>query len=200
MKRLFDLLFSSVALIFFAPVLLVIFVLVRVQLGSPVFFTQIRPGLYGKPFKIIKFRTMDFNCDDSEQLLPDANRLTPLGRILRHTSLDELPELWNVVLGQMSVVGPRPLRMEYLPLYTTHQTRRHDARPGITGWAQINGRNLLSWEKKFDLDIWYVDNQSLILDIKIIFLTIKKVLTREGINASAEFSMKPFTGTGGSKK
>jgi len=168
--------------------------LVRLKLGAPVFFKQTRPGLYGKPFQMIKFRTMTNARDDHGALLPDAERLTAFGRFLRSSSLDELPELWNVFKGEMSLVGPRPLLMEYLPLYSKEQARRHEARPGITGWAQVNGRNAISWEDKFLLDVWYVDNQSFRLDIKILILTIWKVLVRTGISAHGEPTMPRFTG------
>jgi lipopolysaccharide/colanic/teichoic acid biosynthesis glycosyltransferase len=167
----------------------------RFLLGSPIFFKQTRPGRYGKSFKMIKFRSMTDARDIAGRLLPDSERLTAFGQFLRSTSLDELPELWNVLKGDMSLVGPRPLLMEYLPLYTPHQARRHEVRPGITGLAQVNGRNSLSWEEKFDLDVWYVDNQSFLLDMKILLLTVKKVLLREGISASGEATMSKFTGS-----
>ena len=168
---------------------------VRRKMGSPVFFTQVRPGLHGKPFKMLKFRTMTSECDTDRQLLPDAVRLTAFGRFLRVSSLDELPELWNVLKGDMSLVGPRPLLMEYLPLYSPEQARRHEVRPGITGWAQVNGRNAISWEDKFKLDVWYVDHRNLWLDIKILWLTVKKVLVRDGISAQGEATMPRFTGS-----
>lgn len=177
------------------PVLLVVAVLVRRKLGSPVVFSQVRPGLAGKPFRMYKFRTMTDAKDEQGQLLPDEVRLTAFGRFLRSTSLDELPELWNVLKGEMSLVGPRPLLMEYLPLYTAEQARRHEARPGITGWAQVNGRNAISWEDKFRLDVWYVDNQSLWLDIRILWMTVRKVLVREGIAAAGEATTTKFTGS-----
>jgi len=164
-------------------------------MGSPVLFRQIRPGLNGKPFEMIKFRTMKDAVDAQGNPLPDSERLTPFGQFLRSSSLDELPELWNVLKGDMSLVGPRPLLMEYLPLYTPEQYRRHEVRPGVTGWAQINGRNALSWEEKFQLDVWYVDNRSLWLDIKILFLTVKKVVIRDGISADGEATMPKFTGS-----
>ena len=195
MKRLFDLTLVFFASIFLAVPMLLVSMLIRFLLGSPVLFQQVRPGRYGKSFKIIKFRTMNDARDTSGRLLPDSRRLTSFGQFLRSTSLDELPELWNVLKGDMSLVGPRPLLMEYLPLYTSHQARRHEVRPGITGWAQVNGRNSLSWEEKFDLDIWYVDNQSFLLDMKILWLTVKKVLLREGISASGEATMKKFEGS-----
>lgn len=195
MKRLFDLFAALLALLVLAMPLLGLIWLVRNKLGSPVFFRQVRPGMNGKPFEMVKFRTMTDERGPDGQLLPDAVRLTPLGRFLRSSSLDELPELWNVLKGDMSLVGPRPLLMEYLPLYSPEQARRHEVRPGITGWAQINGRNAISWEDKFKLDTWYVNNQSLRLDIKILWLTVKKVLVREGISAAGEATMTKFTGS-----
>ncbi|MDY0274328.1 MAG: sugar transferase [Desulfomicrobium sp.] len=195
MKRSFDIVVSLLALCFFAPLLLIITLIIRLVLGAPVFFTQVRPGLHGQPFTMFKFRTMRDVKNAAGQPLPDAQRLTAWGRFLRSTSLDELPELWNVLKGDMSLVGPRPLLMEYLPLYSKEQARRHEVRPGITGWAQVNGRNALSWEEKFNLDLWYVDNQSMALDLKILWLTIKAVLGREGINAAGEATMPKFTGT-----
>lgn len=195
MKRLFDLVVTWLVLLVFGPVMLVIALWVRVKLGSPVLFKQIRPGLHGKPFTMLKFRTMLNTWDKEGNLLPDAQRLTRFGGILRSTSLDELPELINVLSGDMSLVGPRPLLMEYLPLYSLQQARRHEVRPGITGWAQVNGRNSISWEDKFKMDVWYVDNRSLWLDIKILLLTIKKVFVREGISAAGEVTMTKFTGS-----
>ena len=195
MKRLFDIVVSAGALLVLALPLLVVVWMVRRKLGSPVFFTQVRPGMHGKPFKMVKFRSMTSERGPDGELLPDAVRLTPFGRFLRSTSLDELPELWNVLKGDMSLVGPRPLLMEYLPLYSPEQARRHEVRPGITGWAQVNGRNAISWEDKFKLDVWYVDHRSLWLDIKILWLTVKKVLVREGISAAGEATMGKFTGT-----
>lgn len=195
MKRLFDFLASACALVLFAPVLFVLIVLIRRRLGSPVFFTQTRPGRDGRPFRMIKFRTMTDERDSAGNLLPDSERLTPFGRFLRSASLDELPELINILKGEMSVVGPRPLLMEYLPLYNERQARRHEVRPGLTGWAQINGRNALSWEEKFELDVWYVENRSFWLDLKIILLTIKKVVVKEGISAAGEATMPKFTGS-----
>lgn len=183
------------ALLVLSPVLLGVAYMVRKNLGSPVLFRQVRPGMHGKPFEMIKFRTMLDAVDAQGNVLPDEVRLTSFGRFLRSTSLDELPELWNVLKGDMSLVGPRPLLMEYLPLYSAEQARRHEARPGVTGWAQINGRNAISWEDKFKLDVWYVDNQSLWLDIRIIFLTIKKVVVRDGISAEGEATMSKFTGS-----
>jgi lipopolysaccharide/colanic/teichoic acid biosynthesis glycosyltransferase len=195
LKRLFDLLLSALGLLALAVPLLVLVSQVRRKLGGPVFFTQVRPGQHGRPFKMVKFRTMTDERGPDGQLLPDAVRLTPFGRWLRATSLDELPELWNVLKGDMSLVGPRPLLMEYLPLYTPEQARRHAVRPGITGWAQVNGRNSLSWDDKFKLDVWYVDHRNLWLDIKILWLTVKKVLVRDGISAAGEATMHKFTGS-----
>lgn len=194
MKRLFDLLAASLGLLVLALPLLALAWQVRRKLGSPVLFTQVRPGLHGKPFRMVKFRTMTDARDASGALLPDAQRLTPFGRFLRASSLDELPELWNVLRGEMSLVGPRPLLMEYLPLYSIEQARRHEVRPGITGWAQVNGRNAISWADKFALDVWYVDHCSLRLDIKILWLTVKKVLVRDGISAAGEATMPKFRG------
>ncbi|WP_404298818.1 sugar transferase [Alicycliphilus denitrificans] len=195
MKRLFDFTAAALGLILLALPLLVLILLIRRKLGSPVFFRQVRPGLHGQPFEMVKFRTMTDARGPDGVLLPDAQRLTPFGRFLRSTSLDELPELWNVLKGDMSLVGPRPLLMEYLPLYSPEQARRHAVRPGVTGWAQVNGRNAISWEDKFKLDVWYVDHQSLWLDIKILWLTVKKVLVREGISAAGEATMGKFTGS-----
>jgi lipopolysaccharide/colanic/teichoic acid biosynthesis glycosyltransferase len=200
MKRLFDFTIAGATLLVLIPVLLLLIPLVRFKLGSPVFFTQIRPGLGCKPFCMYKFRTMADARDAAGNLLSDADRLTPFGNFLRASSLDELPELWNVLKGEMSLVGPRPLLREYLPLYSPEQARRHEVRPGITGWAQVNGRNSLDWDVKFKLDVWYVDNQSLWLDLKIIFLTIKKVLARDGINAEGEATMPRFTGVSNKDK
>lgn len=194
-KRFFDIVASVAGLIILSPVIAIVAYFIRKRLGSPILFRQVRPGLGGKPFEMIKFRTMRDALDPDGNPLPDAERMTDFGRFLRSSSLDELPELWNVIRGDMSLVGPRPLLMEYLPLYDEVQVRRHDARPGVTGWAQINGRNALSWEEKFKLDVWYVDNQSLWLDLKIIFLTIKKVLVRDGISAEGEVTMPKFTGS-----
>jgi sugar transferase EpsL len=195
MKRTLDALLSIFGLVILSPLLITLAVLVRLFVGYPIFFKQTRPGRYDKSFKMIKFRTMTDARDSSGRLLPDSERLTPFGRFLRSSSLDEIPELWNVLKGDMSLVGPRPLLMEYLPLYTNHQARRHEVRPGITGWAQVNGRNSLSWEEKFNLDVWYVDNQSFLLDMKILWMTVKKVLLREGISASGEATMSKFTGS-----
>ncbi|QXH52906.1 sugar transferase [Pseudomonas fakonensis] len=194
MKRLFDVVAASLGLLALSPVMLVVALLIRRRLGSPVLFTQVRPGLGGKPFKMVKFRTMRDAVDSQGNALPDDQRMTPFGSFLRATSLDELPELWNVIKGEMSLVGPRPLLMEYLPLYSAEQYRRHEVRPGVTGWAQINGRNALSWEDKFKLDVWYVANRSFWLDLKIIFLTLKKVVRRDGISAAGEATMSKFSG------
>jgi lipopolysaccharide/colanic/teichoic acid biosynthesis glycosyltransferase len=194
-KRSFDLLLSLFGLLALALPLLVLTWLVRSKLGSPTLFIQERPGLHGKPFRMVKFRTLTQARGADGQLLPDALRLTSFGRFLRASSLDELPELWNVLKGDMSLVGPRPLLLEYLPLYSSEQARRHEVRPGITGWAQVNGRNALSWEDKFKLDVWYVDHRSLWLDIKILWLTVKKVLVRDGISAAGEATMPRFTGS-----
>ena len=193
-KRIFDFLVSLVALIVLSPVFLVVAIQIRRKLGSPIFFRQTRPGEDGKPFQMVKFRTMLDAVDKQGNQLPDDQRMTPFGAFLRSTSLDELPELWNVLKGEMSLVGPRPLLMEYLPLYSKEQYRRHEVRPGVTGWAQVNGRNAISWEDKFRLDVWYVDNRSLWLDVKILFLTVKKVLVRDGISGEGEATMSKFTG------
>ena len=195
MKRFFDIFLAALALLLFCVPLLLLIWQIRSKLGSPVFFRQMRPGQYGKPFEMVKFRSMTDARGPDGQLLPDVDRLTPFGRFLRASSLDELPGLWNVIKGDMSLVGPRPLLMEYLPLYSTEQARRHNVRPGITGWAQVNGRNALSWDDKFKLDVWYVDNRSLRLDMKILWLTVRKVLVREGISADGEATMSKFTGT-----
>ena len=194
MKRLFDLTAALVALLLLCLPLLALTLLVRRKLGRPAFFRQVRPGLQGKPFEMVKFRSMTDARGPGGALLPDADRLTPFGRFLRASSLDELPGLWNVLKGDMSLVGPRPLLMEYLSLYSPTQARRHEVRPGITGWAQVNGRNALGWDDKFKLDVWYVDHRSLRLDIKILWLTVKKVLVRDGISAAGEATMTRFTG------
>ncbi|MBB6192842.1 lipopolysaccharide/colanic/teichoic acid biosynthesis glycosyltransferase [Sphingobium wenxiniae] len=194
-KRFFDIVIAGTGLIFFIPVLLVISSLVAILLGRPVLFTQRRPGLKGKAFTIWKFRTMINAVDKAGNLLPDEQRLTRFGRFLRKSSLDELPGLVNVLKGDMSLVGPRPLLIEYLPLYSPEQARRHEVRPGITGWAQVNGRNALSWDEKFALDLWYVEHRSFILDLKILFRTVRKVLVRDGINAAGEATMPKFTGS-----
>jgi len=195
-KRLLDLAITIPALIILLPVLALMALLVRIKLGSPVLFRQQRPGLYGKPFTIYKFRTMTDTRDAQGNLLPDGQRLTSLGRFLRGTSLDELPELVNVLKGDMSLVGPRPLLMQYLDRYTPQQMRRHEVKPGITGWAQVNGRNAITWEQKFALDVWYVDHCSLWLDLKIIALTVWKVLAREGISQPGQATMEEFMGAG----
>ncbi|WP_353148448.1 sugar transferase [Pollutimonas bauzanensis] len=194
-KRLLDITLSASALVLLAPVMGVVAWQISRKLGSPVLFRQTRPGLGGRPFEMIKFRSMLDAVDASGQPLPDSQRLTPFGSLLRSTSLDELPELWNVLKGDMSLVGPRPLLMEYLPLYSAQQYRRHEVRPGVTGWAQINGRNALSWEDKFRLDVWYIEHQSLSLDIKILFMTLKKVVVRDGISAQGEATTSRFTGS-----
>ncbi|EKT4496635.1 sugar transferase [Pseudomonas sp. TYF_15] len=194
MKRIIDFAGALIGLIVLSPIILVVAVLIKRRLGGPVLFRQVRPGLGGKPFEMIKFRTMRDACDSSGVPLPDSQRMTPFGSFLRSSSLDELPELWNVLKGEMSLVGPRPLLMEYLPLYNERQYLRHKVRPGVTGWAQINGRNALGWPEKFELDVWYVENRSLWLDIKIIALTVKKVVKKDGISASGEVTMSKFTG------
>lgn len=194
LKRFIDIVISAIALVLLSPLFLIIAYKVKKNLGSPVLFHQVRPGLHGKPFEMIKFRTMKGSRDQSGELLPDTDRLTPFGLKLRSTSLDELPELLNVLKGDMSLVGPRPLLMEYLPLYSEEQARRHDVRPGITGYAQVNGRNAISWEEKFKLDVWYVENQSLCLDIKIILKTLKVVFFRQDINDTSGHSMPKFSG------
>ncbi|CAM4283926.1 MULTISPECIES: sugar transferase [Pseudoalteromonas] len=195
MKRLFDFLVALSALFILLPIIIVVAVLIRFKLGSPILFTQDRPGLNGQIFKMMKFRTMLDGKDKQGNLLPDDERMTQFGAFLRSTSLDELPGLFNVLKGDMSLVGPRPLLVQYLPLYSTEQARRHNVRPGITGWAQVNGRNAISWEQKFKLDVWYVDNQSFLLDFKILLLTVKKVFVREGISAEGEATMSLFKGS-----
>lgn len=195
-KRILDIFGALTGLFLFSPLLFITALLIWRQMGSPVFFRQSRPGRDSKPFGMIKFRTMRDAIDADGRPLPDAERLTKLGRLLRSSSLDELPELWNVLKGEMSLVGPRPLLMEYLPLYSPEQARRHEVRPGVTGWAQVNGRNAISWDEKFALDVWYVDNRSLWLDLKIIWLTIRKVIKRDGISAAGEATMSKFTGNG----
>ncbi|OEY65152.1 sugar transferase [Marinobacter sp. X15-166B] len=194
LKRLLDIIAATFGLLLLSPVILIVAWQVRRKLGSPVLFRQIRPGLHGNPFELVKFRTMCDAYDESGKPLSDSERITPFGRFLRSTSLDELPGLWNVLKGDMSLVGPRPLLMEYLPLYSKEQYRRHEVRPGITGWAQVNGRNAISWEEKFKLDVWYVDNRSLWIDIKILILTVKKVLVRDGISGEGEVTMSRFEG------
>jgi lipopolysaccharide/colanic/teichoic acid biosynthesis glycosyltransferase len=195
MKRFFDFVAASLALLLLALPLLALAWLIRRKLGSPVLFRQVRPGWHGRPFTMVKFRTMTDERGPDGALLPDAQRLTPFGRFLRASSLDELPELWNVLRGEMSLVGPRPLLMEYLPLYSPEQARRHEVRPGITGWAQVNGRNAISWADKFALDVWYVDHRSLWLDVRILWRTVRKVLVRDGISAAGEATMPKFEGT-----
>lgn len=196
-KRVLDILLALSAVVLLSPLLLVVVIVCWWQHGSPVFFTQQRSGYQGKSFAIVKFRTMNNRCDEQGQLLPDDQRLTRFGQFLRSTSIDELPELWNIVKGEMSIVGPRSLLPAYLPLYTPEQNRRHDTLPGLTGWAQVNGRNALSWEEKFQLDVWYVDNRSLWLDLRIIWLTVRTILRREGISAANHATMAPFTGDTG---
>ena len=194
-KRLFDLVFSLVLAILLLPLLAPLAVLVYLNLGSPVLFRQQRPGLLGKPFTFYKFRTMNNRTDENGRLLPDEDRLTGFGSFLRGTSLDELPQLFNVIRGDMSLVGPRPLLMEYLDLYTDEQARRHEARPGVTGWAQVNGRNAITWEEKFRLDIWYVDNRSFLLDLRIILLTVVRIIRKEGINQAGMATAEKFRGS-----
>ena len=195
LKRLFDIWVSATLLLILAPVILILVLLVRHKLGKPCLFRQHRPGLNGKIFEMFKFRSMRDATDENGQPLPDSERLTSFGTTLRNTSLDELPGLWNVLKGDMSLVGPRPLLVEYLPLYNTEQAKRHLVKPGITGWAQVNGRNAISWQDKFALDVWYVENQSFLLDIKILLLTLKKVIVKGDINAQGEATMSKFTGS-----
>ena len=194
LKRLLDIIIASIALILLSPLYAFVAYKVKKNLGSPVLFRQVRPGLHGKPFEMIKFRTMKDAVDEQGNPLPDSKRLTPFGQMLRSTSLDEMPELWNVIKGEMSIVGPRPLLMEYLPLYNSQQAKRHNVRPGMTGHAQVNGRNAISWEEKFKLDTWYVENQSIWLDFKIMFKTVHKVLAKDDISAEGEATMTKFTG------
>ena len=195
LKRLLDIVIASSALVLLSPVYAFVAYKVRKNLGSPVLFRQVRPGLKGKPFEMIKFRSMKDAVDAQGNPLPDSERLTPFGQMLRSSSLDEIPELWNVIKGEMSIVGPRPLLMEYLPLYNSEQAKRHNVRPGITGYAQVNGRNAISWEKKFELDTWYVENRSLWLDFKIMLKTVQKVLSKDDISAEGEATMSKFRGT-----
>ena len=195
MKRLFDILISAITLLLFSPLMFIVSRKIAKKLGSPVLFKQDRPGLNGHVFKMIKFRSMRDAADDNGNTLPDSERLTPFGEKLRSSSLDELPGLWNVLKGDMSLVGPRPLLVEYLPLYTSEQAKRHNVKPGITGWAQVNGRNAISWEEKFKLDVWYVENRTLWLDIKILSLTVNKVFIKDGISAEGEVTMHKFTGS-----
>ena len=194
LKRLLDIIIASIALILLSPLYAFVAYKVKKNLGSPVLFRQVRPGLHGKPFEMIKFRTMRDALDAQGNPLPDSERLTPFGKMLRSSSLDEMPELWNVIKGDMSIVGPRPLLMEYLPLYNQEQAKRHDVRPGMTGHAQVNGRNAISWEEKFKLDTWYVENQSVWLDFKIMLKTVKKVLAKDDINAENDATMPKFNG------
>jgi len=194
MKRIFDFAVALLVLVIFGPAMVFVAVLIRRRLGRPVLFRQRRPGLHGQPFEMLKFRTMRDARDAQGHLLPDEQRMTPFGQFLRSASIDELPELINVLKGEMSLVGPRPLLMEYLPLYSETQKRRHDVRPGVTGWAQINGRNAISWQKKFELDVWYVQNQSLWLDLKILFLTFWKVIKRSDISQAGQATVEPFNG------
>lgn len=194
LKRLFDFLVSLIGLLLLWPLLLTVAVLIRIKLGSPIFFRQQRPGLHETPFFVYKFRTMRNSVDADGVMLADDQRMTKLGTFLRTTSLDELPELWNVLKGEMSLVGPRPLLMEYLPLYTAEHARRHEVKPGITGWAQVNGRNSISWEEKFELDVWYVDHQSVWLDLKILYLTFAKVVAAEGITQQGKVTADAFRG------
>ncbi len=194
-KRLFDIFVIAAAAVIVLPVIFIVAVIVRLQLGSPVLFQQVRPGLHGRPFVLCKFRTMRDSVDDSGRLLPDDKRLTPVGMLLRSTSLDELPELINVLRGEMSLVGPRPLLEEYLPIYSERQARRHEVRPGITGWAQVNGRNALEWDERLEMDVWYVENQSLLLDLKILWLTVSTVLSRDGIAEPGKATMTKFRGS-----
>lgn len=200
MKRAMDFSAALLAALLLAPVIVLVALLVRINLGTPVFFRQQRPGLHGRAFMMVKFRTMRDAAGADGRPLPDELRLTRFGRFLRSSSLDELPELWNVLAGDMSLVGPRPLLMEYLPLYSAEQARRHEVRPGVTGWAQVNGRNAISWEEKFALDVWYVDNRSLWLDIRILFMTVGKVFRRQGISAAGEATMPRFTGLQGGQE
>jgi lipopolysaccharide/colanic/teichoic acid biosynthesis glycosyltransferase len=195
LKRLLDIIIASIALILLSPLYFYVAHKVKKNLGSPVLFRQVRPGLHGKPFEMIKFRSMKDAVDAQGKPLPDSERLTPFGKMLRSSSLDEMPELWNVIKGDMSIVGPRPLLMEYLPLYNQEQVKRHLVRPGMTGHAQVNGRNAISWEEKFKLDTWYVENQSVWLDFKIMLKTVKKVLAKDDINEAGEATMTKFTGT-----
>ncbi|MDU4031671.1 sugar transferase [Acinetobacter sp.] len=194
LKRLLDIIIASIALILLSPLYAFVAYKVKKNLGSPVLFRQVRPGLHGKPFEMIKFRTMKDAVDEQGNPLPDSERLTPFGQMLRSSSLDEMPELWNVIKGDMSIVGPRPLLMEYLPLYSPEQAKRHDVRPGMTGHAQVNGRNAIGWEEKFKLDTWYVENQSIWLDFKIMFKTVHKVLAKDDISAEGDATMPKFTG------
>jgi len=194
-KRIFDIILSFIALLILSPILIILAIIVLIFIGYPFLFCQVRSGKEEKPFKIVKFRTMTDACNAQGELLPDSKRLTNFGQFLRSTSLDELPELWNVLIGEMSLVGPRPLLLEYLPLYSKFQSRRHEVKPGISGWAQVNGRNAISWDEKFNLDVWYVDNQSIWLDIKILFLTLKKISTGDGVTPKDSPIMPVFKGS-----
>lgn len=195
-KRLFDIVVAGASLIVLAPILLLVALLIRTKLGKPIFYRQTRPGLHGKPFEILKFRSMLEAYDENGDPLPNAQRMTSFGQFLRSASLDELPELWNILKGDMSIVGPRPLLIEYIPLYSERQRRRHDVPPGLTGWSQVNGRNAISWEEKFELDVWYVQNASFLLDLKIIVMTVIKVLRRDGISHAGDVAMPRFRGSG----
>lgn len=195
MKRLFDFIVALSAFVMLLPIIVIVAILIRTKLGSPILFTQNRPGLHGKVFKMMKFRSMLDAKDKHGNLLPDNERMTKFGAFLRSTSLDELPGLFNVLKGDMSLVGPRPLLVQYLPLYNSEQAKRHNVRPGITGWAQVNGRNAIGWDEKFKLDVWYVENQSFLLDMKILLLTVKKVFIREGISADGHVTIEPFKGS-----
>ena len=195
-KRLFDIVVAGASLIVLAPILLLVALLIRTKLGKPIFYRQTRPGLHGKPFEILKFRSMLEAYDENGDPLPNAQRMTSFGQFLRSASLDELPELWNILKGDMSIVGPRPLLMEYIPLYSKQQRRRHDVPPGLTGWSQINGRNAISWEEKFELDVWYVENASFLLDLKIIVMTLIKLLRRDGISHAGDVAMPRYKGPG----
>lgn len=198
-KRLIDIVGASVGLLLLSPVIAIVWIMISRRLGAPAIFHQVRPGRDGKPFEMIKFRTMTDARNAAGDLLPDGERMTPFGQFLRSSSLDELPELWNVLKGDMSLVGPRPLLIEYLPLYSPVQARRHEVRPGVTGWAQVNGRNAITWGEKFRLDVWYVDHQSFWLDLKIIYLTLRKVVAREGVSQDGHVTTEKFTGSGDSR-
>ncbi|WP_223634644.1 sugar transferase [Planococcus sp. 4-30] len=200
MKRIFDIAVSLIALVLLSPVIAITAFLIKVKIGTPVIFTQVRPGLNGKPFKVYKFRSMTDEKDSNGELLPDDVRLTSFGKIIRKLSLDELPQLWNVLKGDMSFVGPRPLLMEYMNLYNQTQLKRHDVRPGITGWAQVNGRNTIKWEKKFEFDVWYVENRTFWLDMKILILTVMKVFKSEGISQDGQATMTKFQGNSKSRR
>jgi len=195
LKHIIDIIGALIGLVVSAPIMVIVSLIIYLTMGKPIFFKQIRPGMNGKPFVIYKFRTMLDLRDKDGNLLPDEKRITTIGKFLRNTTMDELPEFWNVLKGDMSLVGPRPLLMEYLPRYNQEQARRHEVKPGMTGWAQVKGRNAISWEEKFKLDVWYVDNWNILLDLKIIFLTILKVLKREGISAEGHVTMPEFTGS-----